>query len=191
MPAAEIMRDGGRIQGFQLWVNLPKRDKMSHPRYQEISAAHLPVATSEDGKVSVRVVAGESMGQQAVIETHTPIVFLHFTVQPGGSFEQPLGREYNAFAYMVNGRTRFGADGQEAGEGQAVLFGGDGESISLSVPADATQAASVLLLAGIPLNEPVARYGPFVMNTQREIIEAVEDYRRGRMGAIPADVARV
>ncbi|MBV8085872.1 MAG: pirin family protein [Chloroflexi bacterium] len=191
MPAASILRDGGRIQGFQLWVNLPRRDKMTRPRYQEISAAHLPLAQSEDGKVSVRVIAGESMGHQAVIETHTPIAFLHFTVQPGASFQQPIGREYNTFVYVVNGKARFGADGTEAGEGQAVLFGADGESITLSVPADSTEPASILLLAGVPLNEPVARYGPFVMNTRDEIIQAIEDYRLGRMGSIPAEVARV
>lgn len=190
MPAASIQRAGGRVHGFQLWVNLLARDKMTHPRYQEISAAGIPVASNDKGDVSVRVIAGEALGAKAVIDTHTPIVYLHYTLQPGASITQPLAREFNTFAYVVDGRGLFGPSHTPAAEGQAVFFAADGDEIELSVPADATAPLNVLLLGGVPLNEPVARYGPFVMNTQAEIIQAVEDYRAGRMGEIPAEVAR-
>src|SRR3954469_24797277 len=101
MPSAEFMRTGGRMHGFQLWVNLPKRDKMMKPRYQEIPSAQIPKATSADGLVTVTVIAGEVLGQKAVIETRTPIIYLHYRIKPGGSVVQYVPRDYNAFAYVV------------------------------------------------------------------------------------------
>jgi redox-sensitive bicupin YhaK (pirin superfamily) len=184
MPSAEFQSEGGRMHGFQLWVNLPQRDKMTKPRYQEIPRAQIPQATSADGLVTVRVIAGEAMGQQAVIETHTPIVYLHYTIEPGGVVEQHLPAEYNAFAYLVEGAGLFGAESERAIDGQMVMFAQDGGAIRIENLASATDRVELLLIAGVPLNEPVARYGPFVMNTEREIRQAFEDYVRGRMGAI-------
>src|SRR5581483_8142283 len=186
MPAQEIMRDGGRVNGFQLWVNLPAKDKMIHPRYQEIPGAGIPVARSDDGRVSVRVIAGEALGARAVIDTRTPIVYLHFTLQPGGRVSQLVPAGYNAFGYVIRGEGRFGPEGRMANEGQAVFFRNDGNTIELSSSEDAPQPLSLLLLAGQPLNEPIARYGPFVMNTKEEIYQAIADYQAGRMGVIPA-----
>src|SRR5207248_5392147 len=103
MPTAEFMRTGGRMHGFQLWVNLPQRDKMITPRYQEIPSSQIPKATSPDGLVSVSVIAGEAMGEKAVIETHTPIIYLHYRLESGGVVTQPVPRDYNAFAYVVDG----------------------------------------------------------------------------------------
>jgi redox-sensitive bicupin YhaK (pirin superfamily) len=184
MPAEDFQRQGGRMHGFQLWVNLPQRDKMIRPHYQEISAAGIPVATSADGKATVRVIAGESMGKQAVINTRTPIVYLHFTLKPGASVVQPVPAEYNAFAYVFSGEGRLGREAKAATEHQMVMFAGDGEAVTLAVPESASGPLEVLLIAGAPLREPVARYGPFVMNTKEEIIKAFEDYREGRMGEI-------
>jgi redox-sensitive bicupin YhaK (pirin superfamily) len=165
-------------------VNLPQRDKMMKPRYQEIPAEQIPKATSADGLVKVRVIAGEAMGEEAVIETRTPIIYLHCRLEPGGVATQRVPRDYNAFAYVVDGAGLFGAEGERAGDGQMVMFAPDGDDVRIENPADAKAALEVLLIAGVPLNEPIARYGPFVMNTEAEIHQAFDDYRQGRMGAI-------
>jgi redox-sensitive bicupin YhaK (pirin superfamily) len=182
MPEREFAQNGGVLHGFQLWVNLPKRDKMITPRYQEIPAAQIPVATSEDGLVNVRVIAGESLGVKAVIETRTPIIYLHFTIKPGGKVAQKVDADFNAFAYVVNGQGTFGDDEEKATRGQMVMFERDADVITIEN--SGADPLEVLLIAGVPLNEPVARYGPFVMNTREEIYQAVEDYRNGVMGQI-------
>ncbi len=184
MPSAEFARRGGKLHGFQLWVNLPRERKMMQPRYQEISSAQIPTATSDDGLVSARVIAGEALGARAVVETVTPIMYLHFTVKPGGRLTQTVPQEYNAFAYVVNGEGLFGAEGERGAGGQMMLFANDGSEVIIKNPMRATATLEVLLVAGVPLNEPVARYGPFVMNTQGEIRQAIDDYRSGRMGTI-------
>jgi redox-sensitive bicupin YhaK (pirin superfamily) len=184
MPSAEFERAGGRLHGFQLWVNLPKRDKMMKPRYQEIPGSQIPKATSSDGLVTVSVIAGEALGQKAVIETRTPIIYLHYQIKPGGSVIQHVPRAYNGFAYVIEGEGTFGAENERAADGQAVLLAPDGDEVRIENPADAKTTLEVLLIAGLPLNEPVARYGPFVMNTREEIYQAIEDYRQGKMGEI-------
>jgi redox-sensitive bicupin YhaK (pirin superfamily) len=184
MPSREFMRTGGRMHGFQLWVNLPRHDKMMNPRYQEIPGAQIPKATSADGLVTVSVIAGEAMGQQAVIETRTPIIYLHYRIKPGAVAKQQVPSDYNAFAYIVEGEGSFGAESERATDGQMVLFAQDGDEVTIENPAGAKATLEVLLIGGLPLNEPIARYGPFVMNTEREIHQAFEDYRVGRMGAI-------
>jgi hypothetical protein len=184
MPSAEFQRAGGTLHGFQLWVNLPRHDKMMQPRYQEIPSGRIPTARTQDGLVTVRVIAGESLGARAVIETVTPIIYLHFTIRPGGRVSQRVPQGYNAFAYVVDGEGLFGAEGERAGDGQMVMFAADGDEVSIVNPADSGATLELLLIAGTPLNEPVARYGPFVMNTKEEIYQAVEDFRGGRMGAI-------
>ena len=184
MPSEEFQRSGGRMHGFQLWVNLPRAEKMAKPRYQEIPNSQIPKATSADGLVTVSVLAGEAMGEKAVIETRTPIIYLHYRLEPGGVASQRVPHDYNAFAYVVDGAGLFGADSERAGDGQMVMFAPDGDEVRIENPADATATLEVLLIAGVPLNEPIARYGPFVMNTEAEIRQAFEDYSRGRMGAI-------
>lgn len=182
MPAREFAQKGGRLHGFQLWVNLPRRDKMMPPRYQDVQSARIPVA-EKDG-VQVKVIAGESLGARAVIDTRTPIMYLHFTFEKAGdSISQPVPQGYNVFAYVVRGRAAFGA-AKEASRGQMAVFAQDGgDSVTLTAKEGGT---SVLLIGGMPLGEPVARYGPFVMNTKDEVYQAIEDYRSGRMGTIAA-----
>jgi len=184
MPSREFARTGGRMHGFQLWVNLPQRDKMIKPRYQEIPGSQIPKATSANGLVTVSVIAGEAMGQKAVIETRTPIIYLHYRIKPGGVVTQQVPGAYSTFAYVVDGEGLFGAESERVLDGQMVLFAQDGDEVRIENPADAKATLEVLLIAGVPLNEPISRYGPFVMNTESEIRQAMEDYRLGRMGAI-------
>ena len=182
LPSAAFQRRGGRMHGFQLWVNLPARDKRIAPRYQELPADGIPRATSDDGLVEVRVVAGEALGEQAVIETRIPITFLHFTVEPGGGLSQPIRPADAGVVYGFSGEAWIA--GHRVRSGQVALLSEDGDSLELGVPTDAAEPAELLLLAGEPLREPVARYGPFVMNTQEEIAEAIRDFRAGRLGRI-------
>ena len=184
MPSREFLRAGGRMHGFQLWVNLPQRDKMMKPRYQEIPGAKIPKATSPDGLVTVSVIAGEAMGEKALIETRTPIIYLHYRIAPGGVAVQTVPDGFNIFAYVIDGAGLFGADRERGGDGQMVLFDQDGDEVRIENPADARGSLDVLLIGGVPLHEPVARYGPFVMNTKAEIYQAIQDYQEGRMGSI-------
>jgi quercetin 2,3-dioxygenase len=178
LPSEEIRRNGGRMHGFQLWVNLPRRDKMMKPRYQELRAAEIPTATSADGKVRVTVIAGESLGTRASIDTRTPIMYLHVRLAAGASFTQAIPANYNAFAFVISGEAAFGD--RVGHENDMVLFGGDGDAVSIA----STGGAELLLIGGVPLNEPVARYGPFVMNTVGEIRQAMLDYQSGHFGEI-------
>jgi redox-sensitive bicupin YhaK (pirin superfamily) len=184
MPGEDLRRQGGRMHGFPLWVNLPKRDKMMKPRYQEIPSARIPAARSADGLVSVRVIAGEALGAKAVIETRTPIQYLHYTIQPGGRTSQPVPRGYNAFAYVIEGAATLGSGSSPASARQMATFADDGDEVTIAAPATSERPLEVLLIAGLPLREPVARYGPFVMNTRAELLQAVDDFQNGRMGRI-------
>jgi redox-sensitive bicupin YhaK (pirin superfamily) len=182
-PGPSLYEKGGTLHGFQIWVNLPARDKLMAPRYQELPVAQIPKAQTPDGSVHVVVIAGEALGTHAVIETRTPIMLLHFTLQPGASLFQAVPEDYNALAYVISGEGQFGTDERPASEGQAVIFG-TGDEVRLAVSPEATEPASFLLLAGVPLNEPVARYGPFVMNTREELLQAIDDYNSGRFDTI-------
>ncbi len=184
MPEEEFTRTGGHLHGFQIWVNLPRVDKMMQPRYQEVPINQIPVGQNAEGNVSVKVVAGEALGQKAVIDTRTPIMYLHYTLQPGGQVSQPVPADFRGFVYVIDGQGDFG--GKHAKDHDMVIFAQDGEAIEFSNPATATAPLNVLLLAGVPLSEPVARYGPFVMNTEAEIYQAIEDYQNGKMGSIKA-----
>jgi redox-sensitive bicupin YhaK (pirin superfamily) len=178
MPSAELRRDGGRLHGFQLWVNLPRRDKMMAPRYQELRAADIPTATSEDGKAVVTVIAGDSLGTRATIDTRTPIMYLHVRLAAGARFTQAVPESWNAFAFVIGGAASFGD--RLARENDMVIFERDGDAVEIATE----HGAELLLIGGLPLGEPVARYGPFVMNTAGEIRQAMIDYQTGRFGEI-------
>jgi len=180
MPEPGFAAKGGRMHGFQLWVNLPRKDKMMKPRYQEMPAAAIPVGRSSDGSVTARVIAGEALGARAVIDTRTPIAYLDVTLAPGAVLEQPLPEDFNAFAYVVEGAGLFGAAKAPAGAHELVLFGNDGATARLEAGPGLPLRA--LVIAGRPLGEPVARAGPFVMNTRAEVVQAFEDFQQGRLG---------
>ncbi len=183
MPANDIRRRGGRIHGFQVWVNLPARDKMMAPRYQEVPASRIPRATTPDGRAEVRVIAGEALGVRAVIDTRTPIVYQDWTLRPGALVEQPLAEGHHALVYVFEGSVDVGSEGRSLRDGELGLLG-PGTAVRLAVPSGASAGARLLLLAGQPLREPVARYGPFVMNTESEIQQAFSDYQSGRFAKI-------
>jgi hypothetical protein len=178
MPEKEFLQKGGKLHGFQLWVNLPKKDKMTKPRYQDVPSSKIPIA--QENGVSVKIIAGDSMGKSAIIDTKTPIMYLHYTLQPGAKITQNIPQNYNAFAYVISGKGLFGSDDMSASKEQVVLFKQDGNQITIK----ALDTLSVLLIAGMPIDEPIARYGPFVMNTEQEIREAILDYNSGKMGKI-------
>ena len=184
MPEKEFLRTGGKLHAFQLWVNLPQRDKMIKPRYQDFLSAKIPVAQAEDGTIRVKVIAGEALGAHAVIETRTPILYLHFALKLGAEVIQPVPSAYNTFAYIISGEGLFGTSKQPAKRGQMVIFAKDGKEIAISTPEKSKSPLDVLLIGGLPLDEPIARYGPFVMNTKAEIYRAIDDYQNGRMGVI-------
>ena len=177
MPSDAMRKNGGRVHGFQLWVNLPRRDKMMAPRYQEIPRTKIPEAATPDGLAKVHVVAGEALGAKAVIETRTPISFLHWSFSAGASVDVPLPAEHAAYVYVFDGKLRIGD--RSVNEGQLAVLG-DGDSVHF----DASENAQALLLSGVPLREPVVQYGPFVMNTRGEIMQAIDDYQSGRLGEI-------
>lgn len=181
-PEAEFRKTGGRLHGFQIWVNLPRRDKMMTPRYQEVPKEQIPEAASADGRVRVRVIAGEALGAKAVIDTRIPIQYLHFTLDPGAAVEQPVPAAANAFGYVFKGTAVIG--GKRVEPHNLVAFARDGERVHLEAAADSAEPVELLLLSGEPIGEPVARYGPFVMNTREELIQAAEDYQSGKMGFI-------
>ena len=171
LPEPEFKRKGGIMHGFQIWVNLPAKDKMMAPRYQDIPASDIPVAESEDGSVKVVIVAGESMGVDAIIDTVIPITYLDVTLKDG-ELEQALAAGLNAMVYVFEGSLSIA--GEEVEDGGFVILS-DGDAVELS------GTGRCLILAGPALDEPIARYGPFVMNTQEEIMQAIDDYQRGRL----------
>eukprot|EP00056_Hartaetosiga_gracilis_P020607 m.20599 g.20599 ORF g.20599 m.20599 type:complete len:367 (+) comp8588_c0_seq4:171-1271(+) len=187
MPTDELLEKGGTMEGFQLWVNLPAEHKMKKPRYQDTPPEAMPIVEHDNGNVWIRVIAGESSGTKAVIETHTPIMFLDIRLKEGSSYTENVPEEYSGFVYVYRGKGIFSEEGKEAKMGQVLLLG-EGDAISMSAPAD--EECRVLLIAGVPIKEPVARYGPFVMNTQEEIMQAFDDYRSGKLGSIEGSEER-
>ncbi len=166
-------RADGLLDGFQLWVNLPAANKMMAPRYQEFDRAHIPVETRAGG-VAVRVVAGSTGPGTAgpVDALVTPVKLLDVTLPAGATFEEPLPAQWNGFVYLMSGELTIGETTLPA-KHLAVL--GAGDLLQLR----ASTASHLLLVAGAPIGEPVARYGPFVMNTEAELHQAFRDFQRG------------
>ena len=183
MPSLRMQREGGTMHGFQLWVNLPRALKRAAPRYQEIRSDRIPQATSPDGLATVRVIAGSALGVEAVTRTHTPILYHHWTLQPGAAVTVPLPADHQVGVYVFQGSLEI--SGARVGRGQLAVLG-EGEAVALS----ASEPAQALILGGQPIGEPVAWGGPFVMNTRAEVMEAYADYQAGRMGRIPPEIVR-
>ncbi len=164
----------GRLEGFQLWVNLPARLKMSRPRYQEFDASQIPTVRRDDG-TTIKVIAGETDGVRgAVTEIAMQPTYLDVELAPNGRFQQPIPRGDAAFAYVYRGSARIGEGTQIAAPRLAIL--GDGDTFAAEAGA---QGARFLLVSGEPTRERIARYGPFVMNTREELVQAVEDLNNG------------
>jgi redox-sensitive bicupin YhaK (pirin superfamily) len=188
-PPEHLVVSGGTFHGVQLWVNLPAKDKMTAPAYQNLEGQDVTLLASPDGGTLLRVIAGDLGGVTGPGSTRTPITFVHATVAPGASVSVPWNQSYNALVYVLAGSGSVGSDGRPVQTGQTVVLGkGDYLTVSASdVQETRYGALEVLVLGGQPINEPMAQYGPFVMNTREELQKAVEDFQSGRFGQIPAD----
>jgi redox-sensitive bicupin YhaK (pirin superfamily) len=186
-PPEGLVVSGGTFHGIQLWVNLPSGSKMAPPRYQNLEGEQVTLLSSPDGGALLRLVAGDVAGHQGPGSTHTPITVAHVTVSPGARVIVPWRKDFNALAYVLAGSGTVGGEKRPVATGQLAVFGaGD----SITVDAAAGEPVDVLLLGGEPIREPVAAYGPFVMNTRAELAQAFEDYQAGRLGTVPADGLR-
>jgi len=188
-PPAALVEAGGLFHGLQLWINLPRAKKRIAPQYQDLQGQDLSLLTSTDGGALVRVLAGTVDGHAGPGISHTPLAITHVTLAPGAQLVLPWPAEYNALAYAMAGSGTVGPERRPLRSGQLAVLGA-GESVVLQ--ADQTQESrspslDVFLLGGVPLREPVATYGPFVMSNKAELMEAFEDYQAGRLGTIPAD----
>ena len=183
-PPDSLIASGGLFHGVQLWVNLPASLKMSDPRYQDIESTAVTLVTNAAGDALLRVIAGALGDATGPGSTHTPITIVHATLQPASRVALPWPTAYNALTYVLAGHGVVGPERAPLGEGQlAVHVDGD----YLLLEAGATSTFEVLLLGGRPIGEPVAAYGPFVMNTRAELQQAFDDYQAGRLGQIPAE----
>jgi quercetin 2,3-dioxygenase len=188
-PPEDLVIAGGLFHGVQLWVNLPAKDKMIPPAYQGIDATAVKLAVSADAGALVRVIAGEVGGQRGPGSTHTPITLIHATVSPGARLQLPWDPSFNALIYVLAGAGRVGTEARPVHDGQLVVFGrGDWFEVrGDDRPDSRSPALELLILGGRPIREPVAAYGPFVMNTTAELGRAMEDFEAGLFGQIPPD----
>ena len=196
-PPEEVVAAGGLFHGLQLWVNLPRAQKWVDPQYQDLPGGDVTLVASDDGGALVRVIAGDVAGHRGPGSTHTPMTMVHASVAPGARLVVPWPRHFNALAYVLGGLGTVGTERHPLRTGQLAVFGPASGPLS-GAPGDAvtveaapkqesrTPSLEVLLLGGQPIREPVAWYGPFVMNTEREIRQAFEDFRAGRLGSVPA-----
>jgi len=184
-PPEHLVVSGGLFHGFQLWVNLPKSDKLLAPRYQDLRSSAVALLRSGDGGSLVRVIAGDVAGHVGPGSTHTPMSMVHATIAPGAQLELPWRPDFNALVYVMSGDGFVGPSQSPIGTGQlAVLGRGDALRLSAARSQQARHAAGldVVILGGAPIREPIAWAGPFVMNTRAELMQAFEDYNAGRLG---------
>ena len=187
-PPEHLVMSGGLFHGFQLWVNLPAEDKFLAPRYQDLRADEVNLLTSPDGGALLRLIAGDVAGHAGPGQTHTPITMIHATLTAGAELRLPWRQDFNALAYVLNGRGSFGLERRPFQMGQLAVFGG-GDMITISAndrQDSRSPDADVLILGGLPIREPVAWHGPFVINTRAELVQAFDDFSAGRLGRIPA-----
>ncbi len=188
LPPEELVKSGGLFHGFQLWVNLPSRLKWTPPRYQSLEASQVTLATSSNADTLLRVIAGDLGGIKGPGITWIPVTVVHASLEPGAQVRLPWPSQFNALAYVLSGSGTIGKDQVLIHEGQGAQLG-SGTALSIGSsrhPMGPGERLEILLLGGEPIKEPIATYGPFVMNTHDEIVQAFEDYQAGRMGTIPA-----
>ena len=188
MPTEQIVTKGGLFHGVQLWVNLPQSEKWAAPQYQDLEADSVSLLTTEDGGGIVRLIAGDLAGHHGPGSTHTPISYVHASLNPGVRMRLPWPADFNALVYVLAGNGNIGSERRPFREGQLAALG---EGDQITVTADekmdgSSPAMELMLLGGRPIREAVVWHGPFVMNTRDEINQAIEDYHAGRMGRIPA-----
>ncbi len=187
-PPEALVASGGLFHGFQLWVNLPRSVKWSAPRYQDIRAGEVALISSRDGGALVRVIAGDVAGHAGPGSTYSPMTLVHATLSPGARLSLPWRTDYNALVYVMAGQGTVGPEAHPIQTGQLAVYG-PGNTLSVAaamVQESRSPNLDVLVLGGLPIREPVAWMGPFVMNTREEVLQAFADYEAGRLGSIPA-----
>ena len=186
-PPEHLVESGGLFHGLQLWINLPREKKRIAPQYQDLQGADCTMVTSSDGGAVLRVLAGTVAGHEGPGISHTPLAIAHLTLAPGAQIQIPWRTDFNALAYVLAGAGTVGPTGQPFATGEmAVLKDGDNVQISANATQESrTPNLEVFLIGGVPLRQPVVQYGPFVMCSNEEIMEAVEDFQAGRFGQIP------
>jgi len=170
-----FMENGGTIEGIQLWVNLPAHDKMTQPKYQEIRRNDVPVIT--ENKVTHRLVSGQWNGQKGIVDTFSPMIIIQTSILSGGKTQIPIPENFNACIYILSGEITLN-DNFDYPAGKMIFFTNKGDGIGI----EGLEDTEILVLCGEPIEEPLAQYGPFVMNSQTEIMEAMRDYQMGKMG---------
>lgn len=188
-PPEDLVMSGGTFHGVQLWINLPKEKKRIQPAYQDLQGLDSAMVTTQDGGALIRVLAGQIEDHSGPGISHTPITITHVTIAPGARAEIPWRSDFNALAYVLNGSGTVGPAYHPIQTGQmAVLVNGDYISIQANQVQEARhEALDIFLIGGIALREQVFQYGPFVMSTKEEVMQAMEDYQKGRFGHIPVD----
>ncbi len=183
-PSKDFVKKGGVLEGIQLWLNLPAEKKMISANYQHVKNEEFRVIKSEDGKVVIQIIAGELEDTYGRILTQTSVNAYMISMETGGKYTLKLDNSHQSLLYLINGRTTInGSTGLMQNENQLIQFNTDGEGVTLEAMSD----GKLLFLSGVPLKEKVATYGPYVMNTQTEIMEALRDYQMGKMGFLPAN----
>tara|TARA_B110000238_G_C16137713_1_gene444565 strand:+ start:932 stop:1750 length:819 start_codon:yes stop_codon:yes gene_type:complete len=178
-PTKEFVKKGGTLEGIQLWLNLPAKDKLMPPNYQHLEAAQIPKIFSEDQKVQLNVIAGNQKNQTGLIKTQTVVNVFTAVAEENGMLEIEIPQNHQSLIYVLDGTVLVNdAEVLQKGENQMIVFNQDGNSIQF----EAKKASTILILSGEPIHEKVAQYGPYVMNTQTEILEAMRDYQQGKMG---------
>jgi redox-sensitive bicupin YhaK (pirin superfamily) len=188
-PPEQLVSSGGLFHGLQLWVNLPRVAKMIPPKYQDLRGHESTLLTTHDGGALIRVIAGQVAGHSGPGSTHTPINLAHVTLQPGAQLDLPWQPDYNALVYVLAGRGTVGSERRPIQIGQLAVHGaGDAIRVAADPQQDSNNPAMELfIMGGQPIREPVAHYGPFVMNTRAELMQAFDDFQKGKLGVIPAE----
>jgi redox-sensitive bicupin YhaK (pirin superfamily) len=186
-PPEELVVSGGLFHGHQLWVNLPAKDKMTAPRYQNLEADQVVLLSSEDGGALVRLIAGDLGAHTGPGSTYTPVTVAHVTVFPDSQVTLPWNPAYNALTYVLSGTGTAGVESAPVHGGNLVVFGG-GDSVTYANTSG--EPLELFVLGGQPIREPVQQYGPFVMNTRQQLQQAIDDFNAGKLGSVPANGLR-
>ena len=182
-PTKEFVEKGGDLEGIQLWLNLPASKKMMQPKYQHVASESFNVINSEDNKVTVQVIAGDFNTVEGKITTQTSVNAYMIDMEVGGTIKVPVNNLHQSMLYLLNGDVLVNEEVQLLkGENQLIEFNNDGNEIVIT----SKTKSKLLFLSGTPLKEKVANYGPYVMNSQTELLEAMRDYQQGKMGFLPA-----
>jgi redox-sensitive bicupin YhaK (pirin superfamily) len=178
-PTKEFVKKGGTLEGIQLWLNLPAKDKMIPPKYQHIRSEQMPVIQDESGNINLKVVAGKLEDKQGLVSTQTDVNVFMIETSGAGIMDIEIPKSHESCVYLLDGEVKINdANVLSKGQNQILVFNTDGDTIKF----EATKESKLLLLSGAPINEKVTQYGPYVMNTQTEILEAMRDYKQGKMG---------